>query len=72
MKNHRPWYVRGLIYAGLLLLGPLMLALSFAGTRGVRSLLEGTHTPLFLDLFELLFGALSPSPRSRGSPCSTS
>ncbi|WNG19945.1 YhjD/YihY/BrkB family envelope integrity protein [Cystobacter fuscus] len=60
VKNHRPWYVRGLIYAGLLLLGPLMLALSFAGTRGVRSLLEGTHTPLFLDLFELLFGALSP------------
>ncbi|HYO57302.1 YhjD/YihY/BrkB family envelope integrity protein [Archangium sp.] len=60
VKNHRPWLIRGLIYAGLLLLGPLMLAISFAGTGVVRSFLEDTHTPLVLDLFELLFGALSP------------
>ncbi|PTL78395.1 YhjD/YihY/BrkB family envelope integrity protein [Vitiosangium sp. GDMCC 1.1324] len=60
VKNHRPWLVRALIYAGLLLLGPLMLALSFAGTSVVHSFLEGTHSPHFLGLFELLFGALSP------------
>jgi membrane protein len=66
VKNHRPWYVRGLIYAGLLLLGPLMLAISFAGTSGVRAFLEGTHTPLFLGLFELLFGALSPLTAAAG------
>ncbi|WNG34660.1 YihY/virulence factor BrkB family protein [Archangium violaceum] len=60
VKNHRPWVVRALIYAGLLLLGPLMLAISFAGTSVVHSFLEATHTPLFLGLFELLFSALSP------------
>ena len=60
VKNHRPWVVRGLIYAGLLLLGPLMLAISLTGTGVVRSFLEGTHAPLVVDLFELLFGALSP------------
>ncbi len=60
VKNHRSWWVRGLVYAGLLLFGPLMLALSFAGTSGVRSLLSGTHTALVLEVFESLFGAVSP------------
>ncbi len=60
VKNQRPWLIRTLTYAGLLLLGPLMLAISFAGTGVVRSFLEDTHTPFVLDLFELLFGALSP------------
>ena len=60
VKNHRSWVVRGLIYAGLLLLGPLMLAISFTGSGVVRSFLEGTHAPLVVYLFELLFGALSP------------
>ncbi|HYO71164.1 MAG TPA: YhjD/YihY/BrkB family envelope integrity protein, partial [Archangium sp.] len=50
VKNHRPWVVRGLIYAGLLLLGPLMLAISFTGTGVVRSFLEGTHAPLVVYL----------------------
>ena len=60
VKNHRPWLVRGLIYLGLLVLGPLMLAFSFTGTSVLRAYLEGTHAPLVLDLFELTFGALSP------------
>ena len=60
VKNHRSWWIRGLVYAGLLLFGPLMLALSFAGTSGVRSILAGTHASIFLDVFELLFSAVSP------------
>jgi membrane protein len=60
VKNHRSWWVRALIYSGLLLLGPLMLALSFAGTSEVRSLLQDTHAPLLPRLSELLFGTLSP------------
>jgi membrane protein len=66
VKNHRSWWVRGLIYVGLLVLGPLMLALSFAGTSIVRAFLEGSQTPLFLELFELLFGALSPVVAAAG------
>ncbi len=60
VKNHRPWLVRGLIYLGLLVLGPLMLAFSFTGTSVVRSFLADTHAPFILDIFELVFGALSP------------
>ncbi|MFL5351269.1 YhjD/YihY/BrkB family envelope integrity protein [Archangium sp.] len=65
VKNHRPWLVRALIYAGLLVLGPLMLALSFTGTSVVHSLLEGTPSPL-LGLYEFLFGALSPITAAAG------
>lgn len=60
VKNHRSWWLRGLIYVGLLVLGPLMLAVSFTGTSVVRAFLEGRNAPLALDVFELLFGALSP------------
>jgi membrane protein len=60
VKNHRAWWVRALIYTGLLLLGPLMLAMSLAGTGEVRAILQGTHAPLFLRLSEQLFGPISP------------
>ncbi|QRN99861.1 YihY family inner membrane protein [Archangium violaceum] len=60
VKNNRPWLLRALIYAGLLLLGPLLLAISFAGTGEVRSFLQETHAPVFLRLSEQLFGPLSP------------
>ncbi|MET0405412.1 MAG: YihY/virulence factor BrkB family protein, partial [Cystobacter sp.] len=66
VKHQRPWYVRGLIYVGLLLLGPLMLAISFAGTSEVRAFLQDTHRPVVLGLFEVLFGALSPLTAALG------
>ena len=60
VKNNRPWLLRALIYTGLLLFGPLMLVISFAGTSEVRSLLQGTQAPLFLRLSDQMFGTLSP------------
>lgn len=64
VKNHRPWWIRALIYAGLLVLGPLMLALSFSGTSVVHSVLE--DAPLLLGVFEFLFGSLSPVMAAAG------
>jgi membrane protein len=60
VKNNRPWLLRALIYAGLLLLGPLLLALSLAGTSEVRALLQDTQAPVFLRISDQLFGPLSP------------
>jgi membrane protein len=60
VRNRRPWLLRLAIYAGLLLLGPLMLALSFTGTGVVRSFLASTQPPLLSGLFERLFGFLWP------------
>jgi membrane protein len=39
IRRQRPFYVRALIYLGLLLLGPVFLAASFAGTGAVRALI---------------------------------
>jgi membrane protein len=44
IRRQRPWLVRLLIYAGLLLLGPFFLAVSFSGTGAVRKFLLG-HVP---------------------------
>jgi membrane protein len=60
VKNNRPWLLRVLIYAGLLLLGPLLLAISLAGTSEVRTLLQDTQGPVFLRISDQLFGPLSP------------
>ncbi|QSQ24001.1 YihY family inner membrane protein [Pyxidicoccus parkwayensis] len=44
IRRQRPWGVRLLIYAGLLLLGPFFLSVSFSGTGKVREFLQ-SHAP---------------------------
>src|SRR5512140_3272589 len=41
VRKKRPWHVRLLIYAFALLLGPVLVAVSLAGTVGVQDLLVG-------------------------------
>ncbi|WP_167508733.1 MULTISPECIES: YhjD/YihY/BrkB family envelope integrity protein [unclassified Corallococcus] len=56
IRRQRPWLTRLSIYAGLLLLGPIFLAISFSGTGRVRVLLQ-THAPsapLFIALGTML------------------
>jgi membrane protein len=60
VRHRRPWYIRVLIYAALLVLGPLALALSFTGTGQVRSLLEPLQMPFIPWLFDHFFSFLSP------------
>jgi membrane protein len=60
VRHRRAWYIRLLIYAALLVLGPLALALSFTGTGQMRSLLEPLHAPFIPWLFDHLFSFLSP------------
>ncbi|WP_419145104.1 YhjD/YihY/BrkB family envelope integrity protein [Myxococcus stipitatus] len=45
IRRQRPWGIRLLIYAGLLLLGPVFLAASFTGTRAVRGVLQSLPYP---------------------------
>ncbi|WP_434299374.1 YhjD/YihY/BrkB family envelope integrity protein [Corallococcus exiguus] len=44
IRRQRPWLTRLSIYAGLLLLGPIFMAISFSGTGRVRVLLQ-TYAP---------------------------
>ncbi|MGE6760826.1 YhjD/YihY/BrkB family envelope integrity protein [Corallococcus interemptor] len=44
IRRQRPWLTRLSIYAGLLVLGPIFLAISFSGTGRVRVLLQ-TYAP---------------------------
>lgn len=50
IRRQRPWGVRLLIYAGLLLLGPFFLSVSFSGTGKVREFLQAhaPHAPAFI------------------------
>ena len=56
IRRQRPWLTRLSIYAGLLLLGPLFLAISFSGTGRVRVLLQtyAPSAPLFIALGTML------------------
>lgn len=54
VRRKRPLWVSLLVYAGLLLVGPLLVALSVAGTGWVRSLLEEARLPLLSHLTVLL------------------
>ncbi len=60
VRHRRPWYIRVLIYAALLVLGPLALALSFTGTGQVRALLEPLQAPFIPWLFDHFFSFMSP------------
>ncbi|WP_426754118.1 YhjD/YihY/BrkB family envelope integrity protein [Myxococcus sp. Y35] len=52
IRRQRPWRIRLLIYAGLLLIGPFFLAVSFSGTGKVRVFLQ-SHAP-YANAFILL------------------
>ncbi|MBE4749970.1 YihY family inner membrane protein [Corallococcus sp. ZKHCc1 1396] len=56
IRRQRPWLTRLSIYAGLLLLGPIFLAISFSGTGRVRVLLQmyAPTAPLFIALGTML------------------
>lgn len=54
VRRKRPLWVSLLVYAGLLLVGPLLVALSVAGTGWVRNLLVEAELPLVSRLTVLL------------------
>lgn len=45
IRKKRPWHVRVVIYAFILLLGPVLVAVSLAGTAGIRELLIAMQAP---------------------------
>jgi membrane protein len=50
VRQRRPLLMRVGFYVGALLLGPVLLAVSLAGTEGLRQVLLGIHTPLAIAL----------------------
>jgi len=61
IRRQRPWGARLLIYAGLLVLGPFFLAVSFSGTGKVRDFLHShaPHAPAFILLGTTLIAIAS-------------
>jgi membrane protein len=61
IRRQRPWGIRLLIYAGLLLLGPFFMAVSFTGTGAVREFLQNhlRHAGVFITLGTSLIAVAS-------------
>ncbi|MCP3145078.1 YhjD/YihY/BrkB family envelope integrity protein [Pyxidicoccus xibeiensis] len=61
IRRQRPWGIRLLIYAGLLLLGPFFLAASFTGTGQVRTFLQShfQHAGVFITFGTTLLAVAS-------------
>lgn len=61
VRRARPWHVRVIIYAMILMLGPVLVAISLAGTAGIRNLLELYEVPYFRTIagFGSLFSSVA-------------
>ena len=59
VRHKRPFAVRILVYALMLLFGPLLAAASLSGTGALRALVLGTHLPYAPQLLTLGAGVVS-------------
>ncbi|HLL52306.1 MAG TPA: YhjD/YihY/BrkB family envelope integrity protein [Myxococcaceae bacterium] len=53
VRRTRPWHIRLLSYAAILLFGPVLLAITLVGTASLRTMMVAAHVPWSRELFAL-------------------